>query len=42
MSQKNEAKKKHLHAKTRAIHEIFEAKIMEANRICTENKRESG
>jgi len=39
MSQKNEARKKYLQVKTRATHEIYEAKRTEANRICTEKKR---
>ena len=39
MSQKNEGRKKYLHDKTRAIRKIYEAKIMEANRICREKKR---
>jgi len=39
MSQKNEARKKYLHVKTRATREIYEAKRTEANRICREKKR---
>jgi hypothetical protein len=39
MSQKNEARKKYLHVKTRATHDIFEAKRTEANKICREKKR---
>jgi hypothetical protein len=42
MSQKNEARKKHVQVKTRDAREIYEAKRTEANRICREKKRESG
>ena len=41
MTQKNEARKKYLRAKTRPSREIYERKRTEANRICTE-KREYG
>ena len=39
MSQKNEARQKHLQVKTRASREIYETKRREANRVCREKKR---
>jgi hypothetical protein len=39
MSQKNEAQKRYLQAKSRATHEIYEKKRTEANRVCREKKR---
>jgi hypothetical protein len=41
MTQKNEARKKYLQAKTRASCEIYEMKRTETNRLCSE-KREYG
>jgi hypothetical protein len=38
MSQKNEARKKYLQAKTRATREIYRMKRTEANRVCREKK----
>jgi hypothetical protein len=39
MTQKKEARKKYLQAKTRASREIYEKKRTEANRVCTKKKR---
>jgi hypothetical protein len=39
MSQKNEARKKYLQAKTRATREICEMKRTKANRVCREKRR---
>ena len=39
MTQKNEARKKYLQAKTRTSCEIYELKRTEANRVCRERKR---
>ena len=39
MTQKNEARKKYLQAKTTASHEIYKMKRTEANRVCRERKR---
>ena len=40
MTQKNEARKKYLQAKTRTSCEIYELKRTEANRVCRERERE--
>ena len=39
MTQKNEARRKYLQAKTRASCEIYETKRTEANRVCKEKKK---
>ena len=40
MTQKNEARKKYLQAKTRASREIYEIKRTEANKVCRRKRRD--
>jgi hypothetical protein len=40
MTQKNEARKKYLQAKTRSSREIYETKRTEANKVCRRKKRD--
>jgi hypothetical protein len=38
MTEKNEARKKYLQARTRVSREIYETEITEANRVCKKNR----
>jgi hypothetical protein len=40
MTQKNDAGKKYLQAKTRVSREMYETKRKDANRVCRERQRE--